>query len=293
MAWRLKAEDYFSESTTPLAVLRNAKHGEFPLHSHAFTELVLIMQGEGQHRLDGEEYRLTAGDVFVVPRGRTHGYGPAGRMGLINVMFDSARLRLPEADIRQTPGYHALFDLEPQLRHRHHFRSRLRLAAPELGLADRLVRELEEELDARRPGFRYAAAAALMRLIVFLCRCCTSGVNPAARQLFRLADVVSLLEREYAQPLNVAQLAQTAHLSRSSLHRVFRDAYGLAPVEYLMRVRLNRAAEWLRGTDLPIGEIADRCGFTDSNYFTRQFRRQWGASPRDYRRAGQTAKPAG
>jgi len=287
MAWRLKGEDYFDAPEIPLSVLRAERHQEFPLHSHAFTELVLILQGEGTHLLDGEAFRLTAGDVFVVPRGRTHGYGPARELALVNVIFDAGRLGLPTADIRETPGYHALFDLEPQLRQRHHFRSRLQLAAEELRLADRLVRELEEELAARRPGVRYAAIAALMRLIVFLCRCCRGGVNPAARQLFRLADVVSLLEREYTRPLNVASLAEMAHLSRSRLHRVFREAYGLAPVEYLLKVRVERAAEWLRRSDLPIGEIASRCGFEDSNYFSRQFRRLIGVAPRDYRRSGE------
>ena len=69
----------------------------------------------------------------------------------------------------------------------------------------------------------------------------------------------------------------------SNLMRVFRKATGQTPIEYLVRLRIQRAMDMLRNTDLTVTEIALEVGFNDSNYFTRQFRRILGESPRSFR----------
>ena len=65
--------------------------------------------------------------------------------------------------------------------------------------------------------------------------------------------------------------------------RVFRKATGQTPIEYLVRLRIQKSTELLRNTDFSITEIALQVGFNDSNYFTRQFRNSLGESPRSYR----------
>ena len=60
---------------------------------------------------------------------------------------------------------------------------------------------------------------------------------------------------------------------------------GFSPTDYLIRSRIRRAEAILlgEGKTISITDVADRCGFNDSNYFSRQFRRVVGQSPRDYR----------
>ena len=72
-------------------------------------------------------------------------------------------------------------------------------------------------------------------------------------------------------------------MSRSNLMRVFRAATGQSPIEYLLRLRIQKAMALLRNTDLTITEIAMEVGFNDSNYFTRQFKRVQGSSPTRFR----------
>jgi len=78
-------------------------------------------------------------------------------------------------------------------------------------------------------------------------------------------------------------------MSRSNLMRVFRKATGQTPIEYLLRLRIQKAMELLRNSSLSITEIALEVGFNDSNYFTRQFRRVLGETPRSFRRASVSA----
>ena len=73
-------------------------------------------------------------------------------------------------------------------------------------------------------------------------------------------------------------------MSQRSFMRAFQAAMGSSPVAHLIRLRLNRAATLLRHNDESITDIAFRVGFSDSNYFTRQFRNVMGVSPREYQR---------
>jgi AraC family L-rhamnose operon transcriptional activator RhaR/AraC family L-rhamnose operon regulatory protein RhaS len=59
---------------------------------------------------------------------------------------------------------------------------------------------------------------------------------------------------------------------------------GRSPIDHLLHVRIQKATELLAGSDRTITDIAFDCGFTDSNYFTRQFRKTTGHSPSEYRK---------
>jgi AraC-like DNA-binding protein len=72
-------------------------------------------------------------------------------------------------------------------------------------------------------------------------------------------------------------------MSKRSFLRAFQAATGKSPIAYLIQLRINRAASLLRRGDDSITDIAFLVGFRDSNYFTRQFRKVFGTSPRAYR----------
>jgi transcriptional regulator GlxA family with amidase domain len=76
-------------------------------------------------------------------------------------------------------------------------------------------------------------------------------------------------------------------MSLRTFFRVFQKATGQSPNKYLKRVRLNHAAEKLRSTDETITEVAFACGFNNSNFFSREFNRDYGMSPSTYRRIWQ------
>jgi len=178
----------------------------------------------------------------------------------------------------------ALFVLEPRYRLRHGFSSRLRLDEEGLAGARRLVERLDAEWRARRPGFEAMALAIFGELAVFLCRQYSNVRTPPGLALMRVGEVVSLIERDFARPLTLEQLARTAHLSKNQLLRVFREATGRTPVQFLLRVRLDRAARLLRDSAMNVTQVASAVGFADPNYFSRRFREAMGVSPTAYRR---------
>jgi AraC-like DNA-binding protein len=89
--------------------------------------------------------------------------------------------------------------------------------------------------------------------------------------------------RHYDEPIEVARLAELAHLSVSQFDRRFKRLYQMTPMQYVLRVRINAASEALTTSDRSIAEIAVGCGFYDQSYFTKQFRRQFAQTPTAYR----------
>jgi AraC-like DNA-binding protein len=267
-----------------LDVMHIPRHGNTELHTHAFSELVIILRGAGVHISPAGDYPIGAGDAFVLHGNQAHGYRDTADMELVNILFRMDELAVPLQDVVSLPGYHALFTLEPLFRRRDRFESRLRLKPEELAHVAELIARLERESRNQVAGWRFAVTACFMLLMADLCRAYSHMQAPAAQPLLRLARVIGHLEENYGAPITLDELAAIGDMSRRSLTREFRRAMGCSPVEYLIRLRLDHAAALLRDGTLSMTDIAFRVGFQDSNYFARQFRAAMGCSPREYRR---------
>jgi transcriptional regulator GlxA family with amidase domain len=106
-------------------------------------------------------------------------------------------------------------------------------------------------------------------------------VHPS-RHLLRARD---LMDRRYAEPLDVPALAVAARLSPAHFSREFARAFGVTPHRYLLTRRLERAAALLRHTDRSVADICFTVGLRSVGSFTTSFGRAFGRPPTAYRAA--------
>lgn len=106
------------------------------------------------------------------------------------------------------------------------------------------------------------------------------AVEESNRRLLRARDAI---DRTYAQPLDIALLAEIACVSEAHFIRSFRATFGETPHRYLQRRRVERAMFLLRETDRSVTDISLDVGFTSLGTFSRTFHDIVGISPRDYR----------
>lgn len=106
-------------------------------------------------------------------------------------------------------------------------------------------------------------------------------VSAAAK---RMRIFLAYIREHYAEDITLAQLAQSANVSKAECLRCFHQTMDTTPYKYLMEYRLSRAMELLIKTDKPIGEIAAAVGFRQASHFGKCFRERTGLSPRDYRK---------
>ena len=94
---------------------------------------------------------------------------------------------------------------------------------------------------------------------------------------------LEIIHREYATRLSLRDVAERVYLNPSYISSIFRRETGESFVRYLNSYRLDRAAEALRGTNRPVGEIRQAVGFTGDSYFIMLFRDRFGCTPQQYR----------
>lgn len=281
----LRKRDYFEDPTLSIQIHIRDPQPVFPIHSHGFDELVIILRGTAVHVVDGQLFTVKSGDVFVVSGHHEHEYQEMHGLALANILFDSDALGMPQWDIRALPGFHALFELEPLLRRQPKFNSRLRLSERQLTIARDRLRELRAETQSRNPGYRIMSKSLFTQLAVFLSRCRSEAPGEGSAELLRLGDAIAHIETHYTEKITLDDLARKAHFSVRHFQRIFHDCLGRSPIDHLLHVRIQRAAELLRQTHLTITDIAFACGFQDGNYFTRQFRNVMDQTPLQYRKA--------
>jgi AraC-like DNA-binding protein len=102
---------------------------------------------------------------------------------------------------------------------------------------------------------------------------------------WQVTRATRFIDANLDQKIAIREIAETARLSPSHFSRAFRATVGLSPHAYVIRRRVGRAQQMIRGMDASLSEIALECGFSDQAHLTKLFRRVVGVSPGAWRRA--------
>ena len=149
------------------------------------------------------------------------------------------------------------------------------LPGPSLDVWRNVVDGLARECWLRERHWQVAADHRLQDLLIVLARSAAEDTHADVL----IAGVRSRILREPERPWTIADMAMFAGLSRQRFSARFVSAFGVSPLEDLLRVRIQLARHLLRNTSLPIAAVAERCGFRDLPWFHRCFRRRTGLTP--------------
>ncbi|MFL1998093.1 AraC family transcriptional regulator [Lysinibacillus sp. 1 U-2021] len=98
-------------------------------------------------------------------------------------------------------------------------------------------------------------------------------------QAQRIAKVIGVLNREFAQPLKVDDLAKEARMSPSSFYHHFKEITGMSPIQYQKQLRLQEARRMLLTESMEAAEAAFQVGYESPSHFSREYSRKFGMSP--------------
>ncbi len=239
-------------------------------HSHHRFVLLAPLEGSAGVNLDGAEHPLEPGMALLVYPFQFHFFlRPVGaRLAWLILTFDSeapdALARLRDTPVRLRPE--AMTRLEALLR----------------------------AYAAKRPGgageVRLAAETLLQHLASSADSALAGPVAGATKGPVRGAgDWLTRINRRLheggAGEQKIATLAAEFGVSERLLRLRFQESYGVSLGAYIHNFRLNLAAGLLTRSDIPLGEVANRCGYASQAAFSRAFRDRTGFAPRDYRAA--------
>lgn len=261
----------------PLRVVRMSTQDVTWMHYHEFTELVIVYGGKGLHSVNGSSpVELERGNVFVIPQGAYHQYLNDG-LSLLNIIFETSLLPLPLLDVYAMPYFNAVFKGDAKNI------GIFKIEEDELEEVLSHVGKLEAELKDCPPGCQFMATALFMQIIMSLARFIGGKLENRRSLNIGISRAIEYLHKHFKEKVSMEKLAENTGMSTRTLHRHFKRINGSSPKEYLIKLRLNHACDLLNNSQLGIEEIAETSGFEDNNYFSRQFRKSTGLSPREFR----------
>jgi AraC-like DNA-binding protein len=253
-----------------------------PEHRHEdFLELVFVRSGQAIHVVGDREAPIATGHIFLIREQCEHYYRNAQSLNIYNILLDRGFLAYFKDDLQSLPNYQLLFNLE-----RDDEKAVLMLDDRHFPDAVKLLENIIAEEANDTPGARTIVLGDVLRLFVFLFRharpvLADSGGNSG--HAYKISRLLAALDQRCQEDWSLEKMAAMTRMSVMNFRLEFKRLTGLPPINYLLKTRLTKAALMLMLPGKNISEVALACGFQDSNYFTRQFRAEYGMTPREFR----------
>lgn len=250
---------------------------QMSFHWHNEWELLRILDGTMQITLDHEQYSMKPGDIVLIRGGVLHGGEPK------NCIYECLVFDLYGI-------FRSLEMVKPYLRpfYRQTCLPQSFYPADNPCPATEIVNELMTAFAKKERCPELETVGGLSRLFAWIQSSGSYESLPnqenASSHTNRIKPVLEYIENHYNAPLTLDNLADVAGMNPKYFCRIFRSLTHHSPVDYLNFYRIEQAAYLLDSTDLPVTEVGNRCGFEESSYFTKVFKKYKGTTPICYRR---------
>ena len=281
-------------------------------HMHHYHEFTLVTKGTCIHRFRGVDVPIIAGDVFLIPPHENHSYFMNSSTSIVNCYFFPERLGQFADYINDTTFAREVIPsnlddvkeqwnnlIAPERVNSQGFPKEerptdnltkqgvLHLPAEEALDVEYLLRRIESEHSNLQFDAERMKAAILQMILVIFKRARNSQPQkppslPEQKKQLILRSLI-YIEQNYTEPMTAKEIADASSLSESYFRNVFKEVTGLSPLDYLNRLRVAKALEYLQSENMSVTEAASLVGIPDPNYFTRIFKKIMGHTPRYYK----------
>jgi AraC-like DNA-binding protein len=266
-------------------------------HTHDYIQIWHITGGCFDHIINNMSYRLTKGDLFVLPPSVPH------RIRL--VQGEEAKITGCEfsytfinENIIESGFNSSLFDfayLEPFLVSNEFIRPRLHLSGLIQQEIENLMTEMLIEYEQEEKYHEIFIKADLLKLLAIIARQYESCENPAFGDIFdkyreAINSSLHYINDNFTSKISMQDMCRIAMMSQTYFSMLFKQITGKTFIEYLNSLRIRKAMDMLFNSQSSVSEICFNVGFNDTTYFDKVFRKQTGLSPRQYRNVSSPGK---
>jgi len=251
-------------------------------HWHPELEIVYVKKGTATFYINSERFESHEGDIFLIQPTSPHAIYPIENQEQISIVFRIHLDFLGRSQIDSfsqryiQPLYSGHFYLTPRISPDDHAYEQI---------CDCLL-SLFSILEEQSIYYDLLLKAKLYEFLYLLFRYRYVNrhyTDDTYQKYQKLKEMIGYLEQHYAEPIQIDQLAATFGYSKNHFMNIFKQHTGTSCMEYLIRLRLEKACEKLVQTNQSVQEIASQVGFTNLSNFNRQFKQHFQLTPRQYR----------
>lgn len=239
-------------------------------HVHNYTELFYIVGGQGQFSIDDELFPVKADQLVIVNPNIAH----------TEVSFDAHPLEYIVIGIEglelsvdgNNGGRFCIFSFSKD------------------NHALTYMQHILQEMQAREPHHQTLCQAYMEILVVQLMRDASFSGTPVSADPVNSRQCTMIrryIDSHYKEPLTLDLLAEKANVNKYYLSHIYKEAYGISPISYMISCRIQEGKRLLADTDLSLSQITGILGFSSASYFSQSFRKAEGISPVEYRKSRQ------
>ena len=248
-----------------------------PLHWHKEWELIYVTDGKIDFIINGEHIPALAGDVILMPGATLHS-ASAESCAFKCLNFGLYELVLNVLSVRDAFRFFYRNIYIP----RTHY-------TPDDGNICNIVREIFSAFgDNYSEHFcRMSTLGNITRLFAYILKERyysenTGTISDASDKTSQLKPVLEYIEAHFSEDIKLSTLSKIVGMNENYFCRFFRSLTKQTPINYVSHYRIEQAANMLTATNLSVTEIAFRCGFNDTGYFIKSFKKIKGCTPKQF-----------
>ncbi len=252
----------------------SSKHVFLPHIHKNYLELFFVYQGEGQYMVDGQYYNIRAGDIVIVNAGLLHSKNCTFAKNLRSYSVGIRNLAitgLPDNCLCKSGELPVVS---------------CGLISEQIGEMFKLIYLLHSDKNHLRDICSCIALSLIMLVYEILDSRSHNESSPPRSTASATADRIrNYLDEHYRESLTLSAIARELNVNEYYLSHIFKNEFGIPPMQYVMRRRIGEAQSLLMDTTIPIGDIADMLGFSSISHLNTMFSKYVGLPPGKYRQS--------
>lgn len=253
-----------------------------PYHAHNFIEIVMVKSGSGWHIVNGNKFRIEAGDIIIVDYDTPHkSVSDDGRLVVLNCLFTSAFIDTKFSAIRSFADILRSLNIHTSLSDE--FSSYLYLK-PSFVYGYKILEIYEamlNEYTKKRTGYITFLRGNLLELITLLIRISEETGN---EQIQIVNKIKRYVIENYKKNVSLDDIAANVFLSKQYICKLFKENTNTTIIHFMQQIRIDEAIRLIISTDKKISCIANAVGYSDLKYFNYVFKKVTDKTPSQFRR---------
>lgn len=278
-----EAGKYYMSESASVREIKCIGEEEVGEHFHDFFEMVYILKGKCVHFVNGRKYALKHGDLLVINYNSTHSHKSEEGHKYVNILLKPEYINQSLANCENAFELLNLSEFEEFRKILDVSKCKITFTGEERDRLESVISIFLDEMQLNPVGYELTVRSLFNVVLLFIFRKMSLTLEENINGMSE--KVLDYIRRNYRKKLSLEEMAKKCSYNTSYFSRLFKQYTGHTFMEYLKKVRMEKATRLVADTDIGILEIAYMVGYNEKSKFFKHFKEYTGTTPLEFRKS--------